>query len=60
VTREIVELKEGLEEGWAETPAKDPTQVFLEKCGGWEDTRSPEEIVADIYAARPASNFFQL
>ena len=56
VTREIVELKEALEEGWAEAPTKDPTQAFLEKCEGWEDTRSPEEIVADIYAARTASN----
>jgi len=56
VTREIIELKEALEEGWAEAPAKDPTQAFLEKCGGWEDTRSPEEIIANIYAARTASN----
>jgi hypothetical protein len=22
--------------------------AYLEKCGGWEDTRSPEEIIADI------------
>lgn len=55
VTREITELKEALEEGWAEAPAKDPTQAFLEKCGGWEDKRSPDEIVADIYAARTTS-----
>ena len=56
VTREIVELKEALEEGWSEAPAKDPTQAFLEKCGGWEDARSPEEIIADIYAARTVSS----
>lgn len=56
VAREIVALKEALEKGWNETPAKDPTQAFLQKCGGWEDTRSPEEIVANIYAARTASN----
>lgn len=56
VAREIVALKEALEKGWSEAPTKDPTQVFLEKCGGWEDTRSPQEIVADIYAARTVSN----
>lgn len=31
------------------------TQQFLEKCGGWRDTRSPEEIITDIYAARTTS-----
>jgi len=56
VAGEITELKKALEGGWNETPAKDPTQAFLEKCGGWEDTRSPEEIVTDIYAARSTSN----
>jgi len=56
VAGEITELKKALEEAWNETPAKDPTQAFLEKCGGWEDTRSPEEIVADIYTARTISN----
>jgi len=56
VAREIAELKEALEDGWSEAPVTDPTQAFLEKCGGWEDTRSPEEIVADIYAARTASS----
>jgi hypothetical protein len=40
-----------------ETPAtsKDPTEVFLEKCGGWEDTRTPEEIIAEIYTSRTTS-----
>jgi predicted nucleic acid-binding protein len=28
----------------------------LAKCGGWEDTRSPEEIIADIYATQTVSN----
>lgn len=28
------------------------TEEFLKKCGGWEDTRGPEEIVADIYGSR--------
>jgi len=31
------------------------TQEFLKKCGGWEDTRSPDEIVSEIYAARTVS-----
>jgi hypothetical protein len=56
VAGEINQIKKALEEGWNEAGAKDPTQSFLEKCRGWEDTRSPEEIVADIYAARTTSN----
>ena len=56
IVKEVTELKVAFEEGWNEASAKDPTQAFLQKCGGWEDTRSPEEIVADIYAARTISN----
>lgn len=56
VTREILELRKALEEGWEEEPITNPTQVFLKKCGGWEDTRTPEEIIADIYAARAVSD----
>jgi hypothetical protein len=56
VAGEISEIKKALEKGWGEAAPKDPTQAFLEKCQGWEDTRSPEEIVADIYAARTTSN----
>lgn len=32
------------------------TREFLQKCGGWEDFRSADEIVADIYAARTSSS----
>ena len=32
-----------------------PTQQFLEKCSGWQDDRSPDEIIADIYHARTSS-----
>jgi hypothetical protein len=32
------------------------TEIFLEKCGGWEDTRGPEEIIADIYDSRTSSD----
>ncbi len=56
VANEIVALRADLAEGWIETPIEDATQAFLAKCGGWEDTRRPEEIIADIYAARTVSN----
>ena len=36
-------------------PLKGRTQVFLEKCGGWEDSRSPEEIIEEIYSSRSSS-----
>ena len=56
VAGEINRIKKALEEEWNEAATKDPTQAFLEKCQGWEDTRSPEEIVANVYAARTTSN----
>ena len=56
VANELVALRAALAEGWTETPVADPTQAFLAKCGGWEDTRSPEEIITDIYGARTVSN----
>jgi hypothetical protein len=56
VANEIVALRADLAEGWIETPVEDATAAFLAKCGGWEDTRSPEEIIADIYATRTVSN----
>jgi hypothetical protein len=55
VANELVALRAALAEEWIEKSAEDPTQVFLAKCGGWEDTRSPEEIIAEIYAARTVS-----
>lgn len=55
ITKGIDALKAALEEGWSEAPAKDATQAFLGKCEGWEDTRTPEEIVADIYTTRSLS-----
>ena len=56
VANEIVALRAELADGWMETTVDDPTAAFLAKCGGWEDTRSPEEIIADIYTARTVSN----
>jgi hypothetical protein len=55
VTNELVALRTALAEGWIERPVEDLTQVFLAKCGGWEDTRNPEEIIAAIYVARTVS-----
>ncbi len=34
---------------------KTPTQMFLEKCGGWKDKRNPDEIIAEIYSSRTKS-----
>ena len=56
VANEIAALRADLAEGWIEASAEDATAVFLAKCGGWEDTRSPEEIIADIYATRTVSD----
>ena len=56
VAHELVALRAALAEEWAETPSENPTQVFLAKCEGWEDTRSPEEIITEIYAARTVSH----
>jgi hypothetical protein len=52
----LVALRAALAARWAETPIENPTQAFLAKCGGWEDTRSPEEIIAEIYATRTVSH----
>ncbi len=38
-----------------EAPSKSPTQLFLEKCDGWEDTRGVDAIIAEIYEARTTS-----
>jgi len=34
---------------------KSPTQLFLDKCNGWEDTRCPADIITEIYTARTSS-----
>jgi hypothetical protein len=36
--------------------AKNPPQAFLETFGTWEDTRTTEEIIDDIYASRTLSD----
>jgi hypothetical protein len=52
---EPVETKDKMRTEELSVTPKDPTEIFLEKCGGWEDTRSPEEIIAEIYTARTIS-----
>jgi len=56
IEREIADLREAIDQAWAAGPARDATQRFLDKCGGWEDTRSPEEIIADVYSSRTVSH----
>jgi hypothetical protein len=56
VAKEIVELKEAFKEVWVEPTTKDRTQVFLEKCGGWEDSRTVEEIIEELHVARSESS----
>ncbi|ETW98859.1 hypothetical protein [Candidatus Entotheonella palauensis] len=59
VANDIEALREALADGWLETDGDAATSAFLAKCDGWEDTRSPEEIIADIYASQTVSNRFK-
>lgn len=56
VERQIAEIRKALSESPSTPSDGDATQAFLAKCGGWDDVRSPDEIVADIRAARTASD----
>jgi len=56
IEREAAELKREIEQGWFEATGKTPTEIFLEKCGGWEDDRTTEEIIEDIYSSRTSSD----
>jgi hypothetical protein len=38
------------------TQPKHPPQAFLETFGSWEDTRTAEEIIDDIYSSRTVSD----
>ena len=55
LAREIVALREAFVEEWKEPSTGNDTQAFLKKCEGWEDERSPDEIVSQIYQARTIS-----
>ena len=50
MAREIAELTHVLEHD--EASSQGDTAAFLEKCGGWEDDRTAEQIASDIYEAR--------
>ena len=56
IEKEIRTLKQGLQEEWAVDSVPNATQRFLEKCGGWEDTRTVEEIIVGIYRSRTISD----
>jgi hypothetical protein len=55
IERELAELRRSLDLGasWGDGPQA--TRAFLARCGGWEDTRTPEKLIAEIYASRTAS-----
>ena len=55
IERKIGSLRRALGDGPRDTDDTEATQAFLAKCGGWEDSRTAEEIVADTYASRTAS-----
>lgn len=38
------------------TQANHPPQAFLETFGSWEDTRTAEEIIDEIYSSRTISD----
>ena len=52
--QEISELKNALQ-AMPEFTGSEATQVFLSKCGGWQDDRTPEEIIREIYESRTTS-----
>ena len=55
IEKEIDDLKNALLEASQEISTRDATRIFLDKCGGWEDTRTPEEIITEIYSSRTTS-----
>lgn len=52
--QEIADLKNALQ-AMPEFSGGEATQAFLSKCGGWQDDRTPEEIIRDIYESRTTS-----
>ncbi len=56
IEKEIQDLRKILQEEWGESASSDDTQQFLDKCGGWEDERPVDALIAEIYQARTASD----
>jgi hypothetical protein len=54
IEQEIQELRTGVEK-MVSAEAHNDTELFLHKCRGWQDERSPDEIIAEIYARRSSS-----
>lgn len=52
----MVAWRAALAAGWSDTPGAEPTPAFLAQGGGWEDTRRPAAMSADISAARTVSS----
>ncbi|MDA0836798.1 MAG: hypothetical protein O2857_03350 [Planctomycetota bacterium] len=50
--KEISSLRSALATGLTGPKDDKTTIAFLDKCGGWEDSRGTEEIIADIYSTR--------
>lgn len=56
IEKEIQDLKKIIQDESGESASSDDTQLFLDKCGGWEDKRPVDELIAEIYQARTASD----
>ena len=56
IEREIQDIRTALQDEWGESASSDDTQHFLDKCGGWEDDRPVDALIAEIYQARTVSD----
>jgi hypothetical protein len=56
IEEELARLRRELAESRAGMTPEERTKAFLRKCGGWEDTRTPEELIDEIYSSRTASD----
>ena len=45
----------GDNESTQDVVSNSPTHIFLKKCQGWEDTKSTDDTIAEIYTARTTS-----
>lgn len=52
--QEIQELRAEIAAGFVAEDIEE-TKLFLRKCGGWQDHRSPDKIIAEIYTSRTSS-----
>ncbi len=52
IVRQVIKQEIGNLRGEALQAAKAPPQEFLDTFGSWQDSRTAEEIIEDIYASR--------